>query len=143
MYGPVRTVVWEDRGREAPSYPICGRSGVMCCGWSPDQPVGDLGSVEDLRPVVDLRGADACSPLWAVAWGVRGRETTHNRRSETTHNNTLFCDQSDVRTGLATAIYYVKEGVDLRLLRRQTRTIRQLQGHLQRVKLGDLPYLTG
>ena len=22
MYGPVRTVVWEDGGREAPSYPI-------------------------------------------------------------------------------------------------------------------------
>ena len=24
MYGPVRTVVWEDGGREAPSYPIEG-----------------------------------------------------------------------------------------------------------------------
>ena len=26
VYGPVRTVVWEDGGREAPSYPICGAS---------------------------------------------------------------------------------------------------------------------
>jgi hypothetical protein len=24
VYGPVRTVVWEDGGREAPSYPILG-----------------------------------------------------------------------------------------------------------------------
>ena len=31
VYGPVRTVVWEDGGREAPSYPIClsSRNGIF------------------------------------------------------------------------------------------------------------------
>ena len=29
VYGPVRTVVWEDGGREAPSYPIF-PGGVLC-----------------------------------------------------------------------------------------------------------------
>ena len=28
MYGPVRTVVWEDGGREAPSYPIAVRKRI-------------------------------------------------------------------------------------------------------------------
>jgi hypothetical protein len=29
VYGPVRTVVWEDGGREAPSYPIHLRPGRL------------------------------------------------------------------------------------------------------------------
>ena len=43
VYGPVRTVVWEDGGREAPSYPIFlvkiitqslhNRDGNFTCAW--------------------------------------------------------------------------------------------------------------
>jgi len=35
VYGPVRTVVWEDGGREAPSYPMCARHAVCLGGESP------------------------------------------------------------------------------------------------------------
>jgi hypothetical protein len=33
VYGPVRTVVWEDGGREAPSYPIVPQSDDFVRGW--------------------------------------------------------------------------------------------------------------
>ena len=34
VYGPVRTVVWEDGGREAPSYPIPIRQSTMLVHFS-------------------------------------------------------------------------------------------------------------
>jgi hypothetical protein len=40
VYGPVRTVVWEDGGREAPSYPILASirlTPLSIPGWHPGQ----------------------------------------------------------------------------------------------------------
>ncbi len=42
MYGPVRTVVWEDGGREAPSYPIEGVFGVGSLTAQPPIPAHGL-----------------------------------------------------------------------------------------------------
>jgi len=39
VYGPVRTVVWEDGGREAPSYPILDGKGAITSDASLGCPV--------------------------------------------------------------------------------------------------------
>jgi hypothetical protein len=56
VYGPVRTVVWEDGGREAPSYPI----------WAP----------HIVARVVALR-----SSFGLLAGHLQKRNSTHHRKT--------------------------------------------------------------
>jgi len=52
VYGPVRTVVWEDGGREAPSYPI--GSSTRWCVASPQSPLLTSGSRSGLLAPLPL-----------------------------------------------------------------------------------------